>query len=88
MGQRQFTVLINGTPVLTNFDIIAAAGAANKAVINEFNAVASGGQIVIQYVTVLDNARASGIEILMAEPPSPTGLSAIPSNGRLNENNE
>ncbi len=26
-GQRRFTVAINGTPVLTNFDIIVAAGA-------------------------------------------------------------
>ena len=83
VGQRRFNVLINGTQVLTNFDIIAAAGAANKAVINEFNAVASGGQIVIQYVTVTDNARASGIEILLAQPASPAGLTATPSNAQV-----
>ena len=66
IGQRRFNVTINGTQVLTNFDIIAAAGAANKAVINEFNAVANGGgQIIIQYTTVTDNARASGIEIIL-----------------------
>lgn len=72
VGQRRFNVAINGTQVLTNFDIIAAAGAANKAVINEFNALASGGQIVIQYSTVTDNARASGIEIILPQPASPT----------------
>lgn len=71
VGQRRFNVLINGTPVLTNFDIIAAAGAANKAVINEFTATASGGQIAVQYVTVTDNARASGIEILLPQPGMP-----------------
>lgn len=71
-GQRRFNVLINGAQVLSNFDIIAAAGAANKAVVNEFSAVASGGQIVVQYATVTDNARASGIEIILPRPAAPT----------------
>ena len=78
VGQRRFNVIINGTQVLTNFDIIAAAGAANKAVINEFNAVASGGQIVIQYVTVTDNARSSGIEIILPQPAVPTATNNGP----------
>ncbi len=82
-GQRRFNVIINGAQVLTNFDIIAATGAANKAVISEFNAVASGGQIVVQYVTVTDNARASGIEILMAQPGSPTGLTSTPGDAQV-----
>lgn len=72
VGQRRFNVIINGTQVLTNFDIIAAAGAPNKAVISEFNAVASGGQIGIQYSTVTDNARASGIEIILPQTAAPT----------------
>jgi beta-glucanase (GH16 family) len=72
VGQRRFNVVINGTQILTNFDIIAAAGAPNKAMISEFNTVASGGQIVIQYTTVTDNARASGIEILLPQPVAPT----------------
>ena len=83
VGQRRFNVLINGTQVLTNFDIIAAAGAANKAVIQEFNVVASSGQIVVQYVTVTDNARASGIEIILPQPASPAGLTAIASNSQV-----
>ncbi len=82
-GQRRFNVLINSAQVLTNFDIIAAAGAPNKAVINEFNALAVGGQIVIQYVTVTDNARASGIEILLPRPTSPAGLTASASNSQV-----
>lgn len=86
VGQRRFNVAINGTQILTNFDIIAAAGAANKAVINEFNAVASGGQIVVQYVTVTDNARASGIEIILPQPTSPAGLTASASNSQASLN--
>jgi len=32
-GKRIFNVSINGTPVLSNFDIFAAAGGANKAIV-------------------------------------------------------
>ncbi len=74
VGQRRFNVLINGTQVLTNCDIIALVGAANKALIQEFTVTAVGGQIVVQYVSVTDNARVSGIEILLAQPVAPTGL--------------
>lgn len=79
VGQRQFNVKINDTQVLTNFDILATAGAANKAVIQEFNAVATNGQIAVQYITVIDNARASGIEIILPRPASPT----VTNNGPL-----
>src|SRR5579871_827670 len=49
-GQRAFNVAINGTAVLGNFDIVANAGAANKAIEENFSATAnSSGQIVIQF---------------------------------------
>jgi beta-glucanase (GH16 family) len=86
VGQRRFNVTINGTQVLSNFDIIAVAGAPNKAVIHEFNAVASSGQIVVQYLTVTDNARASGIEIILPQPAAPVGLTAIASNSQVSLN--
>jgi len=66
-GQRVFNVAINGAPVLTNFDIIAVAGAANRAIVEEFVATAdSGGQVTVQYTNVVDNAKSSGIEVLPA----------------------
>jgi beta-glucanase (GH16 family) len=83
VGERRFNVTINGTQVLSNFDIIAAAGAPNKAVIHEFNTVANGGQIVVQYSTVTDNARASGIEIILPKPAAPAGLAASASDAQV-----
>ena len=63
-GSRTFNVSINGTQVLTNFDVFAAAGAKNKAVIEQFTVNAnSSGQYVIQFTKVKDNALVSGIEI-------------------------
>jgi hypothetical protein len=63
-GSRLFNVSINGTQVLTNFDIFATAGAKNKAVIEQFTVNAnSNGQYVIQFTSVKDNSLVSGIEI-------------------------
>jgi hypothetical protein len=63
-GSRIFNVSINGTRVLTNFDIFAASGAMNKAVIEQFTASAnSSGQFVIQFTTVKDNSLVNGVEI-------------------------
>jgi hypothetical protein len=88
-GARVFNVSINGTQVLTNFDIWANAGA-NNALVLDFNTVASSsGQITIQYVTVVDNAKSSGIEILSNSGTSnqaptiatPASASANPTTG-------
>jgi hypothetical protein len=85
-GQRLFNVNINGSAALTNYDIFAAAGAANKAVVRDFTATATGaGQIAVQFVTVKDNAKVSGLEILgsggstNAPPSVGTPASASPS---------
>lgn len=68
-GQRVFNVLVNGTQVLTNFDIFAAAGA-NKALVLDFAATANAsGKIAVQLVSVTDNAKVSGIEILSSSTP-------------------
>ena len=64
-GSRVFNVTINGTPALTNFDIIAAAGAAEKAVVEQSTATAdSSGRITLVFATVKDNAQVNAIEIL------------------------
>jgi hypothetical protein len=65
-GQRVFNVAINGTTVLTNFDIVAAAGGRLKAVIEEFTSTANTpGQIVISYIKgSADYPESSGIEII------------------------
>ena len=63
-GSRTFNVIINGTQVLTNFDIFAVAGAKNKAIIKQFTATAnSSGQIVVQFTEVVNQSLLSGIEV-------------------------
>jgi hypothetical protein len=64
-GKRKFNVSINGVQVLTDFDIFAAAGGMNKAIVEEFNITANkNGLIIIQYANgSVENAKSSGIEI-------------------------
>jgi fibronectin type 3 domain-containing protein len=64
-GQRVFNVAINGLTVLPSFDIVATAGAANKAVVEQFTATAdSTGIITIKYTPgSADQPKASAIEI-------------------------
>lgn len=63
--KRIFNVAINGTTVLSNFDIYAATGARYKATVKEFATTASAsGQIVIKFTNVTDNATIEGIQLI------------------------
>ena len=66
-GQRQFNVTLNGVPVLTNFDIVAAAGAIHTAVVESFTTIATTNGTV---TVALSNGNADiplicGIEVLV-----------------------
>jgi hypothetical protein len=63
-GSRTFNVALNGTAVLTGFDVFAAAGAKNKAVVRPFTQPANAsGAYVITFTSVVNNSLVSGIEI-------------------------
>jgi hypothetical protein len=63
-GSRVFNVSINGTQVLTNFDIVAASGGGSIANIQQFTVPANAsGLYVITFTSVTNNALISGIEI-------------------------
>ena len=64
VGQRVFNVFINSSSVLTNFDIFKAAGGKDKAIAETFTATANAsGKIAISFVTVVNEAKVSGITI-------------------------
>ena len=90
-GSREFNVAINGSSVLSNFDVFAAAGGQNIAVERDFTTTAnSSGQIVIAFSQgAADNPEIAGIEIYggagqsQNPPPAPTGLSAAAGNSTV-----
>ena len=79
-GQRKFNLSINGTAVLSQFDIFATAGGQNKALDEVFNNISpdANGQIVLQFTQgAADNPKVDAIQILsMSATPTP---SATPS---------
>ncbi len=70
LRQRIFNVGINGTTVLSDFDILGQAGGQNKAIVEEFRATATSyGQIIIRFGPArLDAAKVSGIEVIALFP--------------------
>jgi hypothetical protein len=70
IGQRKFNVSINGVSVLKDFDIVVAAGAADRAVVREFVVVPnSSGALAIRFTSgAADLAKASGIQVIPLIP--------------------
>ena len=70
-GQRKFNVSVNGTAVLTNFDIFATAGASNKAVVQTFTATAdANGQITVSFTSVTRKRQpVNGLELFSGTTP-------------------
>jgi CubicO group peptidase (beta-lactamase class C family) len=68
-GQRVFHVSVNGTRVLDSFDIFAAAGGADRAIVRELRAAAdSSGRYVIRFDKVTSAPLVSGIEVVRSVP--------------------
>jgi hypothetical protein len=83
-GKRVFNVALNGTTTLPSFDIFAAAGAENRAVIRDlYKQASSSGQMTIQFTSITDNPQINGIEILQPSPLVPTALTAVAGNGQV-----
>ncbi|MGC2420079.1 MAG: malectin domain-containing carbohydrate-binding protein [Candidatus Acidiferrales bacterium] len=80
---RKFNVSINGSQVLTNFDIFATTGGRYIANVQSFYAVADAtGTIVIQFTATANNAQVNGIEIGLGNvsvPVAPSDLAASSS---------
>jgi len=63
-GKRLFDVTLNGKLILDDFDVFTAAGGIHKALVKAFVIKPdSTGKITVQFTTVLDQAKLSGISI-------------------------
>ena len=64
-GRRVCEVIVNGTKALENFDIVARAGKAFKAVTETLDVTSSAdGKIAIEFKTVVDQVLVNGLELL------------------------
>lgn len=63
-NQRVFHVNINGQRVLSNFDIVAAAGGSRRAVDRAFTVNVTNGEIRINMAPTVDSPQVNAIEII------------------------
>jgi hypothetical protein len=68
-GQRKFNVAIDGTTVLSNYDIVADVGN-HVGTMKSFN-ITSDGNVDIDFSHVLENPLINGIEIIDNDVPAP-----------------
>jgi len=76
-GKRRFNVDLNGKRVLTEFDVFAEAGGADKAVVRDFPGIAPGpdGLITVAFTRgSVDEPKISGIQILPGPAPARAAL--------------
>ena len=81
VGQRTFDVRINGTTVLDDFDIVAAAGAWRTAHDRSFVIEAANGLIDIDILRGNRFGIVSAIEVVPSGPPAPDETPPIRSSG-------
>jgi len=82
-GSRKFNVTGEGTAWLTNYDIVAAAGGTQKAIVATKNFTISDGILNLTFTSVVDKACVSAIEVLPAETAETLATTAESSNGLL-----
>jgi len=73
-GERRFSVAVDGSTVLPDFDIVAAAGH-NRATMRAFD-VTSDGNVDIDFGHIVENPLINGIEVInldLPESPSTAG---------------
>jgi hypothetical protein len=71
-GQRVFNVNVNGSPVLTNFDIVADVGPL-MADDKQFPVMVTNGTLQIDFIGVVGYGMVNGIQVLAAgSTPAPT----------------
>jgi outer membrane protein assembly factor BamB len=90
-GKRVFDVKLQGKVVLKDFDIVAAAGGGNKAVVREFKGVMATNEIKLELVSGARDMKGSaapiisGMQVQAEQPgPVPATVLGIMTNGKDN----
>jgi hypothetical protein len=78
-GQRLFDVRIEGTTVLSNFDMVAVAGKL-RAIDRTFTVQVSDGRLDIDFAPRVNYPKVSAIEVVpLGQLPTPTSTATVPS---------
>jgi len=82
IGKRLFDVQMEGGPLeLSRFDIYAQAGGMRKAIVREFTVNVTGGELDLDFIRRVENAKLDGVEVI--QQPAGTVTTATTSTLRL-----
>jgi len=82
-SQRIFNVLINGAAVLTNFDIVPAAGGGKIVLVKSFPVTATTGTVTVTFQGVVGAPIISAIELIPVGPePEPLAGVTVTAGGQ------
>src|SRR5207253_1217668 len=84
-GSRVFSVVANGSTVLSNFDIVAQSGGKNIAIDKSLTVNVTGGQLTLQFVAVIQYPKVNAIEILAGGSSAPS-IPSSTSSGTIRVN--
>ena len=76
VGDRVFTVELEGKPVLKNFDVVAAAGGVRRGIVKEFNHVMVKGELEIKLIRAKSKQYGPlicGVEMVLEEAAARRG---------------
>ncbi|MBC7883172.1 MAG: malectin [Anaerolineae bacterium] len=81
-GKRVFNVAAQGKTVLSNFDIVAAAGGANRAVVKSIPVTVTNGVLSVNLTSVVGDAKISAVELVAvaSTPPVTTSSASFRAN--------
>jgi len=77
-GQRVFDVTLGEENVLSDFDVVRAAGKTHQAVLEEFTAVAEDGRLRLELVPKKGEPTIAGIEVLAPEADVGRAMTTTP----------
>ena len=77
VGQRVFSVTLNGQVVLPNFDIVAAAGGPLVAIDKQFTVTVTNGSVQLGFIQQADYPMVNAIEIV--QQGAPLSQTALPT---------
>ncbi|WP_051935670.1 NPCBM/NEW2 domain-containing protein [Deinococcus sp. YIM 77859] len=78
VGKRIFDVNLEGRTVLPQFDVFEAAGGLGRALVREFPVTVNDGELSLDFIRRVENAKLSALEVLPRSASLPAELTAQP----------
>ncbi len=81
VNARTFDVRLENTTVTANFDVFQQAGGIDRAIVRSYNATITDGNVTIDFIRRIENAKISAIAIVPVDTTAPSGVTGVTATG-------